>query len=291
MATIVTESITNKTEKKIDPRNQLNDLTGTEWIQETCSVFYQKGLGLAHKETKYEIQHPAPFSFQDVGRLIRFFTKKNDVVLDPFCGVASTLKACAILKRIGIGIELNEKWAALGKKRLDEEVQDSSKQKILVGDSREVLAKIPTNSISYIVTSPPYWNILTKTNNMNKNKERVKSGLELQYGDKKNDLGNITEYSEFLNQLRICFEQCYRVLLDRHYFSIIVSDFRNKSELVPFHSHVIDSCRSIGFDLQGITILVQRSKKLYPYGYPYAYVPNIHHQYLITFRKSSRIKK
>ena len=91
------------------PRNCLNDLTGKEWIQETCSVLYQKGLGRGHKETKFEILHPAPFSFQDVGRLIRFFTKENDLVLDPFCGVASTLKACAILNRKGIGIELSKR--------------------------------------------------------------------------------------------------------------------------------------------------------------------------------------
>ena len=55
--------------------NQLNDLTASEWIQETISVFNQKGLGAGHEDTKIERQHPAPFSFQDVGRLIKFFTK------------------------------------------------------------------------------------------------------------------------------------------------------------------------------------------------------------------------
>ena len=55
MALVTKQSITKETNSTISPKNKLNDLTGKEWIQETCSVFYQKGLGSSHKETKYEI--------------------------------------------------------------------------------------------------------------------------------------------------------------------------------------------------------------------------------------------
>ncbi|MCH7969018.1 MAG: site-specific DNA-methyltransferase [Thaumarchaeota archaeon] len=271
---------------KIDSRNNLNDLTGKEWIQETCSVFYQKGLGINHKETKFERQHPAPFSFQDVGRLIRFFTKENELVLDPFNGVASTLKACAMLNRKGIGIELSKKWVKLGQQRLEEEVSNHTNQKILEGDSREVLKNFSTDSISYIVTSPPYWRILTKKTHEKKRKDRSAKGFDTNYGFSKNDLGNISDYQEFLNELSICFKECFRILQNKKYTSIIVSDFRHGSELVPFHSHVVELCQKIGFKLQGIGILVQNSKKLYPYGYPFAYVPNIHHQFILTFKKA-----
>src|ERR1035441_10654879 len=68
----------------IDPRNQLNDLTAREWIPETISVWNQRGLGAGHGDAQIERQHPAPFSFTDVGRLIRFFTKPGALVLDPF---------------------------------------------------------------------------------------------------------------------------------------------------------------------------------------------------------------
>src|SRR5690242_1175784 len=76
---------------RVDARNQLNDLTAKEWIVETVSVWNQRGLGAGHKDAQIERQHPAPFSFTDVGRLIRFFTKSGAVVLDPFVGVGSTL--------------------------------------------------------------------------------------------------------------------------------------------------------------------------------------------------------
>lgn len=277
-----------KTKQLVHPKNSLNELSGKEWIQETCSVFYQKGLGFNHKETKYEKQHPAPFSFQDVGRLIRFFTKENEIVLDPFNGVSSTLKACSILKRRGIGIELNKKWVDLGKLRLKEEVKDSSNQKIIHGDARLVLKDFIESSINYIVTSPPYWNILRKQTKEKKRKERSENGFDTKYSDSESDLGNIKQYSNFLKELNMCFTECYRVLQNKRYATIIVSDFRHGTKLIPYHSHVVDLCTKIGFTLQGIGILVQSSKKLYPYGYPYAYVPNIHHQYVLTFRKLSK---
>ena len=271
--------------QKVSPKNVLNDLNGTEWIQETRSFFYQKGLGLNHKDTKFELQHPAPFSFQDVGRLVRFFTKEKEIVLDPFCGVASTLKACAVLKRKGLGIELSEKWANLGKDRLKEEVSDSSEQRILIGDSRNILKELKSESVSYVITSPPYWNILAKKTLAKKRKVRAKAGLQTQYSESIEDLGNISDYDVFLSELQSCFKECHRILENKRYATVIVSDFRHRSEFVPFHNHIANILTKVGFTLQGITVMIQNSKKLYPYGYPYAYVSNIHHQYAIIVRK------
>ncbi len=267
--------------------NRLNDLSGKDWIKETCTVWFQKGLGKGHEHTVLERQHPAPFSFQDIARLIKFFTHENEVVLDPFCGVASALKACALIGREGIGIELSNKWAKLGRVRLKREVKDSKKQKIILGDARRILPKFTSRSIDYIVTSPPYWNILSKKPDHKVKRERLKLGLKTKYSEDPKDLGNIRNYEDFLHELAKCFSECYRILKPKKYITVVVSDFRHKSTYYAFHSDMIEIMDTIGFKLKGITILVQNQKSLYPYGYPYAYVPNIHHQYILTFRKDS----
>ena len=101
------------------PVNRLNDLTAKEWIPETVSVWIQRGLGKGHEHAQIERQHPAPFSFQDVARLIRFFSKASETVLDPLVHAGSTLKAAAVEGRKGIGIELNRKYAKLARVRLE----------------------------------------------------------------------------------------------------------------------------------------------------------------------------
>jgi hypothetical protein len=40
-----------------------------------------------------------------------------------------------------------------------------------------------------------------------------------------------------------------------------------------------------GFTLKGVKILYQRHKRVFPYGFPYSYVPNLHHQYILILAK------
>lgn len=267
--------------------NKLNDLTAKEWLQETISVFSQKGLGASNKNAQIEKLHPAPFSFQDVGRLIRFFTKEGNIVLDPFSGVASTIKACAIEKRMGIGIELNSKFFDLGVERLSIEVPDEfeykTKQELIHADSLEHIKKLNDNSLDFIVTSPPYWNILETLDH--KGKERVKNNLDHKYSEDKKDIANIEKYSDFLNILSNFFNTCSHALKNEKYMCIIVSDFRKKSKYYTFHTDLANEIEKRGnFQLNGIRILYQRHKRIYPYGYPYSFVPNVHHQNVLIFQ-------
>lgn len=292
---VVEEPIkTVKTKRKLV--NKLNDLTAAEWIPETISVYVQKGLGAGHEEAKIEKQHPAPYSFQDVGRLIKFFTKSGDLVLDPFNGVGSTLKACAVNNRRGVGIELVKKYVDLTKDRLSLELKSdlfesvNKDQKVIFGDALKEIEKMQDDYVDFIVTSPPYWNILKKADHKVK-QERISKNLDTKYSNLDKDLGNIDDYSEFLEILSKFFNDCARILKPQKYLSIVVSDFRNKGKYHMFHSDLAQKLEEGNFDLKGITILYQRHKKIFPYGYPYSYVPNIHHQYILILqnKKTSSI--
>jgi DNA modification methylase len=281
-----------KAPKTVDPRNALNELTSTEWLPETVSVWNQRGLGAKHPDAQIEKQHPAPFSFTDVSRIVRFFSKRNDFVLDPFVGVGSTLKACAVEGRNGIGFELNPRYAELAEERLRIEVRDMFSalvtQEVRVGDARELVAELPDNSLDLIVTSPPYWNILHKVDHKAK-QERESRDLDTKYSDDKRDLGNIDEYEIFLEELASILGGCGRALKRKKYMAVIVSDFRDKSRFVMFHSDIAKSLEKYKLELRGLTILYQRHKRVFPYGYPYAYVPNIHHQYIMILQNMKNV--
>ena len=278
--------------KTVDPRNAMNELISTEWLPETISVWNQRGLGANHPDAQIERQHPAPFSFTDVSRIVRFFTKRGEVVLDPFAGVGSTLKACAVEGRHGIGFELNPKYAELAEQRLKLEVRGEThtaeKQDIRVGDSRELIKDLEENSLDLIVTSPPYWNILHKVDHKAK-QERESKDLDTRYSNDERDLGNIENYDDFIGELSAILGSATKALKPKKYMVVIVSDFRDKSNFIMFHADIAKALASHNLELRGLTVLYQRHKRIFPYGYPYAYVPNIHHQYLVILQNVKKV--
>lgn len=281
--------------KGVDPRNKLNDLTGSEWLPETKSFFYQKGLGAKHPHAQIERQHPAPYSYQDIEHLVTFFTKSGMNVLDPFGGVGSTAKACDLNGRTCTSIELSKRWHDLAIERLETEIgEGASKRHVFINDDCiHALSQIETGTFDFMVTSPPYWSILNKKADYKVKESRLKEKLATNYSnDDPNDLANIADYEEFLDTLvNRVFLQCARALRDKAYMCIVVSDFRNKSEFVSFHSDLIQRMNGRAIEnggtlkLQGVKVLLQNHKSLLPYGYPFAYVENIHHQYVLIFRK------
>jgi DNA modification methylase len=274
--------------RRTPPRNNLNDLTPKEWIAETVSVWVQRGLGQNHKHAQIEKEHPAPFSYQDVARLIRFFSKKGETVLDPFVGIGSTLKAAALQQRRGIGIELEPKYSKLARKRLKEELpaDDSicKDQTVITGDVFRELPKLERESVKLVLTSPPYWTILHKQDHKVK-QERLSKGLDFKYSDNEKDLGNIRDYNRFIERLSDAFQLCHPILKPGGHLCIIVGDFRQKTRYHMLHADLAANLETRGFTLKGLIILYQRHKRIFPYGYPFAYVPNLHHQYILILRK------
>jgi DNA modification methylase len=285
----LTEADTPPPPRKVDPRNKLNELTSREWVAETKSFSFQKGLGASHPHAEIERMHPAPFSYQDVARLIRFFTKTGERVLDPFLGVGSTLKACAILGREGVGVELMSTWADLAKLRLEREVDDidqTSTQLVINDDVRTTLPNLDDDAFHLVVTSPPYWRILNKVPDHKALSERVHQDLAVSYGNDVRDLGNVETYDDFLSELISIFADCERVTAPGGHLAIIVGDFRHGKTFIPFHADLArDLPLRSEWILQAVNIILQNHKRLFPYGYPYAYVPNIHHQFLLIFKR------
>ena len=61
-------------------------------------------------ESANKVGHPAPFPLELPYRCIQLYTFKNDVVLDPFCGVGTTCLAAVKLKRNYVGYDTNKEY-------------------------------------------------------------------------------------------------------------------------------------------------------------------------------------
>ena len=271
---------------KYDKRNTLNDLTGKEWLLLTKSFWETEPSPL--DKTAYA--HPAPFMVRDIEKLISMFTKKGMTVLDPFVGSGTTLIACNELGRNGIGIDLNPEYERLFRNRLSEKgTIISTDIKYLVGNSFNLLSEL--GEVDYIVTSPPYFNILrndskgTRNNSGKQYRMSARDGVEF-YSDFEDDIGNYDDYNLFLEALKSILEKCYLRLKNKKYCTVIMSDFTVNKKERSVQGDITRMMEDIGFEFCGTTVLLQPVKPLYPFGYPYAYKINHHHQNLMTFRKN-----
>jgi site-specific DNA-methyltransferase (adenine-specific) len=67
-------------------------------------------------------EHPTEKPQALFSRLIGLFSQESDLVLDPFMGSGTTLRAAKDLGRRAIGIEIEEKYCEIAAKRLSQEV-------------------------------------------------------------------------------------------------------------------------------------------------------------------------
>lgn len=98
-------------------KNRESDITKEEFMEWTNGVWNFTG------ESKKRIGHPAPFPVELPRRGIKLFTFVGDTILDPFLGSGTTLVACALTNRKGIGVEIDSNYCEIAKQRLINEAK------------------------------------------------------------------------------------------------------------------------------------------------------------------------
>jgi site-specific DNA-methyltransferase (adenine-specific) len=88
------------------------DLTSEEFTALTRSI-WGFPTGSASK-----VGHPAPFPVELPRRLIKLYSWKGGLVLDPFCGSGSTCVAASQLDRLWIGVDIDPTYADLARRRV-----------------------------------------------------------------------------------------------------------------------------------------------------------------------------
>ena len=102
--------------KKEGNKNDI-DISKEEFIKNT--------LGVWELQPESNRSHPAPFPLSLPTNLMKLFTYKNDLILDPFMGSGTTGVACKLYDRNFIGIEIDKKYFDMAKDRIDKTYKPS----------------------------------------------------------------------------------------------------------------------------------------------------------------------
>lgn len=271
--------------------NKINDLSGSEWTNHICSVintrYSTRGVdGYAHHIRKV---HPTPKPPQLMRDLIQFFTKENEIVLDYFMGVGGSLLGAALCNRRGAGIDLNQKYIdayiaaaeCLGLPSFPTLCGDSN---VLFDDDTSINSLLGAEQAGMILIDPPYANMMSK--------EKTGADIDI-YGktatpftDCEADLGNI-DPKLFIPTLTSIVAKSLPYLKSKGYLVVFCKDLQpKKKDINLLHAQIVDALNQIPkLYYRGMKIWADQTVKLFPYGYPFDFVANQIHQYILIFRK------
>lgn len=149
---------------------------------------------------------------------------------------------------------------------------------IINGDSRN-MSVLKDKSIQLIITSPPYWQLKD-------------------YGTE-NQIGYNDSYEDYINNLNLVWNECYRVLENGCRLCINIGDqfarsvYYGRYKVIPIRTEIIKFCESIGFDYMGAIIWQKRTTTnttggasiMGSFPYPRNGILSIDYEFILLFKK------
>jgi DNA modification methylase len=147
-------------------------------------------------------------------------------------------------------------------------------------DAANLLQYVAPGSADFCLTSPPYWDILTRRRTADYKETR-------HYGDHAGDLGRVEDYGAFLDALAAVMGQVFEALRPGAYACVVVMDLRKRARFFPFHADLAARMQDIGFIYDDLVIWDRRHEynNLRPLGYPYKFRINKVHEFILIFQK------
>jgi ParB/RepB/Spo0J family partition protein len=164
------------------------------------------------------------------------YSREEELVLDPMAGSGTTLVACAMLNRIGLGIDLNPDAELAKEKRFhivgekDPELKPKlQRQRFILGDARD-LQFLEDGSVDLIIGHPPYLDMMD-------------------YGQVAT-LKDVTSYHRFLREV---LSESYRVLKPGRFCCFQIGPFAARN--LPLHHFLLQHALDLGFEFQDEIVL------------------------------------
>ncbi|HLM60385.1 MAG TPA: DNA methyltransferase [Pyrinomonadaceae bacterium] len=194
------------------------------------------------KSGKHENVYHGNFVPQIPNQLIRRYTKKDEIVFEPFMGSGTTLFECEKLDRKYIGFDINPKIVDYVRGKVSAESRyfieecDSLDARKVDGNFETAFDKLSAKSAQFVLMHPPYLDIVKFT-------------------DDPNDLSNIGNLKDFIGKFRTVCENSLKRLDKNRYFAIVVGDVYKNGEVLPLAFYCMDMIkRSFPTKLKGIIV-------------------------------------
>jgi len=269
------------------PPTHINCMTAKEWMKSQLGVwqfFYEK------RDIRDRNLHPATYPIALAKKCIELFSHKGGLVLDPFVGSGTTLVAAADCDRNAVGFDLQEKYIALCKSRLgQQELFNGSKQLAVCDDARSIGEYLEPETVSLIVTSPPYANLLNRRR-LNKSRRgdqrRNDQYLKVeQYSQDNRDLG-ILAIDDYTREMAEIYRRLLPLLKPKAHCVINVPDMWWENRRITIHVSLIEALRRVGYELRNIIIWDRTNvvNQIGIFGWPSNYITmGVTFEYLLDF--------
>jgi DNA modification methylase len=221
-----------------------SDLNPSKWREyddvELGSLWMFEGR---EKGNGHSFDYHGNFIPQIANQLLRRYSKPKDVVLDLFLGSGTTAIEAINLDRRCIGVEIKPEQASLVKKKIDAEHIDKDVF-VLNGDSadestadriRQVLNAIEKTHVELLILHPPYWDIIT-------------------FSDNPADISNAASLKEFLDQFEAIAKNGYDLLQPGRFAGLVIGDKYASGELIPLGFLTMQVMTDLGFRLKSIVV-------------------------------------
>lgn len=220
-----------------------NDLDIDNWKELDINVDSLWLINERDKSGKHSNLYHGNFIPQIPNQLIKRYTKKNEVVLDPFLGSGTTLFECEKLERKFIGFDINEEILQYVQTQMTDSKNDfhldycdTTNQDLFNIKIDLALKKLKSNRVNFAIMHPPYMDIVRFT-------------------EKKEDLSQISDLSNFIKQFNNVVKNTLNYLEKNRYFAIVIGDIYKNSEVIPLSFYIIDAIkRNFKVKLKGIVV-------------------------------------
>jgi tRNA G10 N-methylase Trm11 len=201
--------------------------------------------------------HPGKMLPELARTIIGCYSEPGQLVLDPMCGIGTTLVEAIHLGRDAIGVEFEPRWAALAARNvlLAREHGAVANALALRGDARRLghgLLDELAGSVGLILTSPPYGP--STHGHVRKHEDRVEK-LNTYYSRNPDNLAHLP--TRPTRKRRESFEAafasilagCKRMLAPGGHLVLTVRPYRARGALVDLPGETIELAQSVGLTL------------------------------------------